>query len=263
MRVVRQILSPIVVLVGYVIGYYGLRYLTAGSLDVLDAATPTLEGLVFLVVGVLAWACYAWLALGTVLMALSAIPGAFGSACGSIAEKVTPAAYRRVAKIALGISIAAGPVFGAMPAQAAPVDNTPAAAAAQQLPSLDRPASVEAGSISNAAAQLPSFDRPSTSDVSQGLPSPDRPISGQVSTNQSESNDSTNRARGADTEQAQHVVKRGDTLWDIAKSRLPEGASAAQINHEWQRWYEHNKQVIGEDPDLILPGQVLEAPPKN
>lgn len=276
MRIARRILSPIVVLIGYAMGYVGLTYLTEGSLDVLDVKTPTLDGLLLLVISALAWACYAWLALGTVLMALSAIPGAFGSACGAVAERVTPAAYRRVAKFALGISIAAGPVFGALPASAAPVDNPTQAAAAAALPSLDRPGTTDARvgtSAAAAAAALPSLDRPGTSQsgqVSQALPSPDRPVTGQssnaINPDRPQTGDALNRATrstGAEDQiQTQHVVKRGDTLWDIAKSQLPDGASSAQINHEWHRWYEANRQVIGEDPDLILPGQVLQAPPQ-
>jgi nucleoid-associated protein YgaU len=29
----------------------------------------------------------------------------------------------------------------------------------------------------------------------------------------------------------------------------------------WQRIYDRNADVIGADPDLILPGQLLELPP--
>ena len=56
------------------------------------------------------------------------------------------------------------------------------------------------------------------------------------------------------------MVTRGDTLWDIAKDRLPDDASAADITAEWHRWYDANRDVIGDDPDLILPGQVLRPP---
>jgi len=56
------------------------------------------------------------------------------------------------------------------------------------------------------------------------------------------------------------VVKRGDNLWNIAKAHLPEGASDAEIDREWRRWYDANRDVIGDDPDLILPGQVLRPP---
>lgn len=42
-----------------------------------------------------------------------------------------------------------------------------------------------------------------------------------------------------------HTVKPGDTLSEIA-------------NGDWTPLYERNKEVIGSNPDLIFPGQVLE-----
>lgn len=61
---------------------------------------------------------------------------------------------------------------------------------------------------------------------------------------------------------AEHAVtvRRGDTLWDIAARHLPQGATDAEIAAAWPRWYEANSSTIGDDPDLILPGQRLVAP---
>lgn len=56
------------------------------------------------------------------------------------------------------------------------------------------------------------------------------------------------------------TVRRGDTLWDIAARHLPQGATDAEIAAAWPRWYEANSSTIGDDPDLILPGQRLVAP---
>jgi len=56
------------------------------------------------------------------------------------------------------------------------------------------------------------------------------------------------------------VVVRGDTLWAIATRHLPAGASDAEIAAQWPRWYAANRNVIGADPDLIRPGQILHAP---
>ena len=60
-----------------------------------------------------------------------------------------------------------------------------------------------------------------------------------------------------------HVVVRGDCLWDIAAARLTDaGATAtnAEIAVATQAWWAANADVVGPDPDLILPGQVLHAP---
>lgn len=57
------------------------------------------------------------------------------------------------------------------------------------------------------------------------------------------------------------VVTRGDTLWDIAASSLQPGATDAEIAVHWPRWYEANRSVIGPDPNLLRPGQILQPPP--
>ena len=56
------------------------------------------------------------------------------------------------------------------------------------------------------------------------------------------------------------TVRRGDTLWDLAARHLGAGATDGEIAAEWPRWYAANREVVGADPDLLLPGQQL-APP--
>ena len=56
------------------------------------------------------------------------------------------------------------------------------------------------------------------------------------------------------------VVDVGDSLWSLAARQLGGFATNADIARLWPAWYEANKSVIGEDPDLILPGQVLTVP---
>jgi hypothetical protein len=61
---------------------------------------------------------------------------------------------------------------------------------------------------------------------------------------------------------AAHVtVSPGDSLWLIAARRLDPDATPAQVAAAWPRWYAANRAVIGDDPALIRPGQVLAAPP--
>lgn len=54
-----------------------------------------------------------------------------------------------------------------------------------------------------------------------------------------------------------HTVVVGDTLWGIASGLLGDGADDAEITRTWQRIHELNRDLVGEDPDLILPGTVL------
>lgn len=53
------------------------------------------------------------------------------------------------------------------------------------------------------------------------------------------------------------VVDPGDSLWSIVQERLGPNASPELIDHEVGRIFELNRQRIGDDPDLILPGQEL------
>jgi hypothetical protein len=56
------------------------------------------------------------------------------------------------------------------------------------------------------------------------------------------------------------AVRSGHTLWALAAAELPPHASAADITDRWQLIYRHNRGVIGADPDLIRPGQLLRLP---
>jgi len=68
---------------------------------------------------------------------------------------------------------------------------------------------------------------------------------------------------GADMEDgpgASVVVAPGDSLWSIAAQHLPAAATDALTAAAWPRWYAVNRSVIGDDPDLLLPGQRLTVP---
>ena len=56
------------------------------------------------------------------------------------------------------------------------------------------------------------------------------------------------------------VVRRGDSLWAIVARHLGPQAGDAEVAETWPAWFAANRHVIGDDPDLLLPGQVLRAP---
>jgi hypothetical protein len=60
-----------------------------------------------------------------------------------------------------------------------------------------------------------------------------------------------------------HVVVPGDCLWDIASGRLGAAPTDAEIAAAVPAWWSVNAEVIGPDPDLILPGQVLRPPDQS
>lgn len=77
----------------------------------------------------------------------------------------------------------------------------------------------------------------------EGLPLPDRP-----------------HGVGNRAPRPGHVVAEGDSLWSLTREHLPVGASDARIAVTWPRWYAANREVIGADPNLLIPGTVLQAP---
>ena len=65
--------------------------------------------------------------------------------------------------------------------------------------------------------------------------------------------------RGSAPRLRRYVVRRGDTLWDIA-ARVLITDSPRRIARYWPKIHRANRVVIGPNPDLIRPGQVLELP---
>ena len=81
-----------------------------------------------------------------------------------------------------------------------------------------------------------------------GLRLPDRPL-----------------VAASEPQRVQHtvVVRRGDTLWAMARGHLGRRSDLASTVREVGRWHETNRDVIGPDPDLIHPGQRLVPPSKD
>jgi hypothetical protein len=191
------------------------------------------DALLLVVVPALAWLCWAWGALGLLLTAASTVPGWAGRLAGLLVTGVLPVGARRAAALALGLSLsAAAPVALLPPASFLAVS---AAAAFED--------------VGGSPQQVP-VDRPTTParDVVPDWPggppaAPDWP--------------------GATPDE--HVVLRGDCLWDIAADWLRRQAPGAPVTDpEVQRatrsWWQANAAVIGPDPDLLLPGQILRPP---
>lgn len=194
------------------------------------ADTAGAETLLLAAAGLLAWAVWVWGALGLLLTAASALPGALGSAADLLVRVVLPCGARRGAALALGVGLGmVGPVAGT----AALVVTAPVAAA-QPAPT----------AVPDWPDAVPSRDR---APVAAGGELPDWPPA---------------PARGATGE---HVVVRGDCLWDIAagalRGRLGRTPTDAEIATGTAAWWAANATVIGPDPDVLLPGQVLRPPP--
>lgn len=60
-----------------------------------------------------------------------------------------------------------------------------------------------------------------------------------------------------------HTVEPGDSLWKIARGFLADDGGApagSDISDLWRSMYEMNREVIGDNPHLIQPGQILRLP---
>lgn len=194
------------------------------------------DALVVLLAWALAVLCWTWGAVGLLLTAASAGPGLGGRIARALLTVVLPAGLRQAAALAVGLSLVAGP----------------AVALGAPGPVGTGPAGTGVSAVLTTAGQAAPTDAPkrgvdatpfatATSPAVAVPPVPDWP---------------------APAAAGEHVVLRGDCLWDIAAAWLaPRGpASDAQVAAAVQAWWQANTAVIGPDPDRLLPGQVLHAP---
>ncbi len=167
-----------------------------------------------------------WLAVSTTAALLAHLPGRVGALADRLAAAWAPLVARRLAAALVGAALG-----GALAPGTAVADpswrqlSPPAAAAAAASPAPPGPGWVP------------------TRPVQRPQPSP--------------------RLVGAASAQPgarEVVVHRGDTLWGIAARHLGPQATDAEVATAWPRWHAANRAVIGADPGLLLPGQVLLAP---
>lgn len=58
-----------------------------------------------------------------------------------------------------------------------------------------------------------------------------------------------------------HLVRSGDTLYRVARSALGSALTPARLTAMVHRLYHDNREVIGANPDLLLPGEMLLVDP--
>lgn len=196
----------------------------------------------------------AWLALGVVLEALARVPGAVGAAAARASAALSPVVVRRVAAVVLGVGVGASGL-GAGTAVAAParvVGTAVAGAVSFGTPSAPAASGGPAASAGSAGAPLPD---PGWS------PAPDPGWTPSAPTVRRQPDVSVVSGRGAvPAVDDEVVVHRGDSLWSIAARHLGPGATDAEVARAWPLWYAENHDVVGPDPDRLLPGQVLRVP---
>jgi nucleoid-associated protein YgaU len=270
----------------------------ASGLRTADSARP--DELVLVGLAWLGAALALWLAVGSGLALLALLPGAAGRLAAGVAERVTPLAVRKVLTVLLGASVGslALPPASLSSAGSAPVaaparggepgglgaagtrgasrggggpDAAPAVPGPGFLPSMpgdavgrDRP---EHRSLAAPVGPgyRPSADHgaPAPSPASSPAPSPGfRPSEPLRVADDEQNRLLTPSPRPSTVAHGLVTVRRGDSLWTIARRHLGPDASDADVARAWPRWYATNRAVIGEDPDRIVPGLQL-APPAS
>jgi hypothetical protein len=71
---------------------------------------------------------------------------------------------------------------------------------------------------------------------------------------EAEQNSTTDYEKGASAT-TRLVVEPGDSLWSISEEHIGPGATPEQVAYEVERIFELNRDQIGENPNLIFPGQ--------
>lgn len=218
--------------------------------------TPMFEDLLGFVATAAGLAIVVWWITAFLLAVAAALLQQSGrDRSASATAKFSPAFMRRLALAILGLNLVGIPLANAAPAPVEPAWN-PAnegtatigisaqwapgpGPAAQQF----TPPSIESG-----ASEIEPHWQPRAPATEPGLLG-SRP---QRAAEQS-----------ASPGQAAVVVSRGDSLWSIAARQLGPMASDVDIALHWPKWYAANRDVIGDDPGLLVPGQILQPPPRN
>jgi hypothetical protein len=224
----RRLLLTAIAMAGIATALRAVTPSPAALVDTLGRAphvvtTAAAEDVVLAAVGLLAWLAWGWGVLGLILTAASGAPGVLGRVGDRLARRLVPAGVRSAAAVALGVGLGvASPAMAAAPAGVATATSAAAAAAA----------AAAADAVPDWPVREPAPP-----------PVPEWPTASQAEP---------------------HVVAPGECLWLIAAQRLtdPTGSapSDASVARAVDDWWQANRAVIGPDPDLIHPGQVLRPP---
>lgn len=167
------------------------------------------------------WCALVWLGVGLAAALAASLPGAVGSAATAVARVALP----RIALRVVAGTIGAGTVLAPTAAHAA--DPPPVMPMSTPTPAVAAPTLPGLGTV-----------------IGSPAPAPGRPPAAQPSPD-----------AGSTV-----VVRPGDSLWSIAVAALPAGAPQHRIAFAVAECYRANTAVIGSDPDLLRPGQIIRLP---
>jgi nucleoid-associated protein YgaU len=199
----------------------------------------------------------AWWALSFLIAVVAAVLERTGSRrAAAAAGKFSPAFMRRLALAAVGLQLMTTPLAHAEPGVPGPVSPAaPPAVAAAWVPAGGPPET-------HAASPPPGAGTPSPPGPARSatlgldphwMPSPP-PVEPRAL--------AAAPLRGQDPapDSSEVTVRAGDSLWSICAAALGPLATDVDVALAWPLLYQANREVIGPDPALLLPGQVLRKP---
>jgi nucleoid-associated protein YgaU len=281
----RPLRGPFLALLPAVVEFALVRMVGAPAAElavVRHAAEPTADAVAVLLAAMTLTAqlLAGYLIVVVVLRLAIGLPGAPGRLAGRCSRLVTLPVVRRAIDAALGGVLLTQVVF-----------STPALAATSTWAPADRPAAAAAAATSRTPIGPPgvgiAVPPPPTSGTTPADPATTRGIvplpawAGGARPKTTPTIPTTRPDAAATTSppvpapaapnppshpsaEGSYTVRAGDTLWRIARDRLDQDQrSDAHVQTYCQAIYAANRAVIGDDPDLIYPGQHLRIPPPH
>lgn len=212
----------------------------------------------------------AWWVLSFLIAVTAALLERSGSRRAAVAAgRFSPAFMRRLALAAVGLQLATAPLAHAGPGPGAPAPPTPPAVAAAWTPT----GGAVGGTVPAAGTPVPA-PGPAAASAPSPQPAPQPVRSARSGTLGADPHwtpapppvdpralaplplRQQKPAAGA----GEVTVRAGDSLWSICAAELGPLASDVDIALAWPRLYQANRKLIGSDPGLLLPGQVLRLP---
>jgi hypothetical protein len=210
-----------------------------------------------------------WWAMSLSMAVVAALLECRGNThAAAAAGKFSPAFMRRLALAAVGLHLVTAPLASAASPSAAPGAGPSAQTAVSaawippgvaSTPGSTGPAGGVPGPSSGTPAPLPAPSPSPVCDRGADVDPQWKPSAPVVEPGPLAAHPL--RTQEPSTGPAEITVRAGDSLWSLSAAELGPFASDVDIALEWPRLHQANRAVIGDNPDILLPGQVLRLPP--
>ncbi|MBT8162517.1 MULTISPECIES: LysM peptidoglycan-binding domain-containing protein [Arthrobacter] len=270
-------MAATILLLGVLLAATGMIIVSRWQESASRRQTPMFDDILGLCATVCGLVTVAWWVAGLLFAVATVLLQRSGRIRGAQATaRLSPAFMRRLALAILGLNLVGIPLANAAPDPVepawSPTDQSvstapawaPTPAAPEETPdaSAGHPESVPltAGHPTMVAERLDTSSVGSAPAPIEPGWQPRQPVTepGLLGSGQQRSAEQSDANR-----QGSVVVQRGDSLWSIAARELGPLASDVEVAIHWPKWYEANRQMIGDDPGHLVPGQILNPPPRS